>query len=151
MSNRRFLIIVTACVLTIVVVWVLLPVRVAKTDEARFQRWKQTIRLYARALWWERHLPHGFGKLFQLPTLEIKYLDEHGDLGEALLASGYFTKVPIAVAATPTNAVQRAQVADRLRRAFQYRDEWEFGVRSNTIIVTCRPQDVDLCKQAIQQ
>jgi hypothetical protein len=151
MSKRRFFIIVSVCVLTIIVVWVFFPGGAPKTDEARFQGWKNTIRLYARAVWWERHLPHGVGKLLRVPAHETKYLDEHAALAETLLASGYFTNVSIAVAAAPTSAVQRAQVADRLRTAFQNRDEWEFWVRSHAIVVTCRPQDVVLCRQALQE
>lgn len=143
--------IVTVCVLTIVVVWVFLPADAPETDKARFQRWKHTIRSYARVVWWDRHLPQSVGKLFQVRARETKYLDEHGTLGEVLLTSGYFTNISIAVATAPTNGFQRARVADRLRTAFQNRDEWEFGVCSNAIIVTCRPQDVVLCRQALQE
>ena len=151
MRKHNSLTIVTACLLTAAVIWSYLPIGVPKTDEARFQRWKQTSHLWIRTVWWERNLPDGLGKLFKLPIHETKYLDEGEALREALLASGYFTNFPIAVAAAPTNYVQRAQVADRLRKAFQNRDDWEFWVSSNAIIMTCRPQDMDLCRKALQE
>src|SRR5271170_4479723 len=137
MSKHRFFIIVSVCVLTIVVVWVFFPAGAARTDEARFQRWKQTPHLFTRAIWWERHLPQSLVRLFHLSTFDQKYMDEHERLGDALVASGYLTNVTILVASVPTNGVQRAQIAAQFRRVFQGRDEWEFGVygHSNAVVV----------------
>jgi hypothetical protein len=80
-------------------------------------------------------------------------MDEHERLGDALVASGYLTNVTIVVASMPTNYVQRAQIADHLDKAFQGKDEWEFWVRSrsNEVVVTCRPQDEVLSRQAFQE
>jgi hypothetical protein len=80
-------------------------------------------------------------------------MDEHESLGDALVASGYLTNVTIAVVSVPTNYVQRAQIADRLRKAFPGDDEWEFWVRSrsNEVVVTCRPEYEVLSRQAVQE
>jgi hypothetical protein len=136
-----------------VVVWGLFPVGAAKTDEARFQRWKQTIYLFSRTIWWERRLPQSLVRLSHLSALDQKYMDEHQRLGDVLVASGYLTNVTIAVARVPTNGVQRAQIAARFRRQFKGREEWEFGVygHSNAVVVTCRPQDEVLSRQALQE
>jgi hypothetical protein len=151
MNRRGILTTVTVCVLATVVAWVLFPVRAAKTDTAKYERWKQTSHLFGRVMWCERHLPRNLVSLFHLSTLDQKYIDEHERLGEALVASGFLTNVTIAVAAAPTNATQFAQVANRLRKAFPGRNEWEFWVRSNAVVVTCQPQNVLLCRQALQE
>lgn len=68
---------------------------------------------------------------------------------EALLDSGYLTNAAINGFA-PTNSILRAQVTGRLRKAFNGRADWEYTIRTNTIVVTCRPQDVPLCQHALQ-
>jgi len=153
MSKRNSLIIVIACLLTIVVIWLFLPVGVPKTDAARYERWKQTSRLIGRVNWCERRLPQSLVRPFHLSELDQKYIDEHGRLGDALVASGYLTNVTIMVANVPTNYVQRAQIADRLRKAFPGHYEWEFWVRSrsNEVVITCRPEYEVLSRQAVQE
>jgi hypothetical protein len=153
MSKRNSLIIVTSCLLTIVAIWLFLPVGVPKTDVARYERWKQTDHLCGRAIWWERRLPQSFARQFHLSALDRKYMDEHERLGDAMVASGYLTNVTIVVASVPTNWVQRAQIAAQFRRAFPGHDGWEFGVygHSNAIVVTCRPQYEVLSRRALQE
>jgi len=153
MSKLRFIEIVTVCVVTIAVIWLFLPVGFPKAEPAKYERWKQTSHLVGRTIWWERCFPQSLVRLFHLSALDQKYMDEHERLGDALVVSGYLTNVTIVVASVPTNYVQRAQIADRLREAFQGRDEWEFGVygHSNAIVVTCRPQDEVLSRQAVQE
>src|SRR3954470_22564060 len=125
MSKRKFCFIVSVLAVGILLVWLNFPARDAKTDQEKFQRWKETMRLYGKANWWGRHLPRPIGSVFHLSARETEYLNEHECLGLTLLASGYLTNVSIAVPAVPTNAVQRAQAADRLRRTFP-RNDWEF-------------------------
>lgn len=76
--------------------------------------------------------------------------DNYEKITEALETSGYLTNVHIAV----SNAgAHRAQIADRLRKATpESGAKWEFYVRSNAVVVlTCRPQDVASCVQAIER
>lgn len=154
-SKRNSLVIVTACLLTIAVIWLFLPVAVPKSDAARYERWKQTSHLTGRVMWWERSLPQSLVRPFHLSALDQKYWDEHARLGDALVASGFLTNATITVDAAPTNTAQRAQAIDRFRndfrKAFQGRDEWEFWVGSNVVVVTCRPQSIFLCRQALQE
>jgi hypothetical protein len=151
MSRRKYSIIIAACLLlSVVVIWVLLPAAPPRTDEDRFLRWQQTVKLFGRTYWWERHLPQSICQMLRLPKLYYSYVDEHAKLTDALLSSRYFTNVYVTVDVPPTNWAQRAEVSKRLGEAFQHQVEWEFEVRSNTIIVTCRPQNAELCKRAIQ-
>lgn len=151
MSMRKLVIVITASLLAIAALWIFIPAGIPKTDAARYGRWKHTGRLFGRVIWWERRLPNCFDQLFRLPARERQYVDEHERLGETLIASGYVTNFPVEMAIAPTNYERRAQLADRLRRVFQGRNEWEFGVASNAVIFTCRPRDVALCRQAVQQ
>jgi hypothetical protein len=151
MSKRKYWIIFALCALLAVgVFWALLPLAIANSDEAKFRRWERTEQLEARAYWWLWHLPQRLAQMLHLQASVRKYSSEHEQLANALFLSGYFTNLEIKMAATPTNEVQREQVAQRLRNAFRGQPGWEFWVRSNSIIViTCRQQDASLCKQAI--
>lgn len=151
MRKRTFLIIGAPCVLlSIISIWALLPSPTPTNDEARFARLNQPVHLYSRSIWWERHLPSSFGRLFKFPERENKNLEEHETLRQALLASGYLTNFSIPVAVPPKDGLQWMQLGRRVQNAFQGRDGWEFGATSNAIIMTCRPQDMNLCIHAIQ-
>ena len=146
-----FLIIAALCVLlSIVLIRALLPSPTPTNDEARFVRWNKSIDSYSRSIWWDQHLPGSVGVLFKFTERENKNLEEHDSLGKALLASGYLTNFSIPVAAPPKTGPQWLQLIHRLENAFQGRKGWEFGATSNAIIMTCRPQDMNLCIHAIQ-
>ena len=153
MTKRKSLIVIAVvCLLAIVMLWLFIPAGAPKTDTARYERWQHTATLGGRFYWWESHLPKSLDTLFRLPALDKKNWDEHERLGDALVASGYMTNVAIAVASLPTNEMQRAQIVARLHKTFQGRDEWEFYVSGHrkAVVVTCRPQDEVLCRQALQ-
>jgi hypothetical protein len=119
------------------------------SDEGNYTEWRRTIRSASRIMSVERHLPQSFSRFFRLPNLEEKYVDQHSALGDSLVASGYLTNVSI----TMTNPQgQRMQIVNRLTKAFPGRDnEWEFYIRSNTtLVITCRPQYVPVCNQALE-
>ena len=140
---------IVAALLMITVLWLFLPVSAPKTDEAKFQRWKQTARLFGRVNWWERQLPPILVQQLNLRSLDQKYLNEHWSLEEALTDSGYLTNLSIAVTNAPLNGVMCSNVVEEMRKAFKSRDEWALSVRGNAFVIRCRPQDVGLCSRAI--
>lgn len=152
MSKCALLVVVALCVVTMVVIWVLLPASPAETDAARYQKWKETEQYCGRVIWWERHLPNGIARLSQLSVLDQTYWDEHERIGDNLVASGFLTNATIIVAAVPTNTVQWVRLRGCFRKAFQGRNEWEFSLaHGNAVVVTCRPQGVFLCRQALEE
>src|SRR5436309_11282540 len=134
MNMCKLVLVIVAWFAAIAAFWIFIPAGVPTTDAARFERWKGAERLGGRLIWWERRLPNGFNQFFRLPAREQKCWDERERLKEALMSSDYLTNFPIEAAIGPTNYVQRVQLADRLRKVFQGRNEWEFGIRSNAVI-----------------
>src|SRR6266550_1496627 len=149
MSKRKIQFALIACVSGLLLVWFCRTPRMDNA-QAKYERWQRSIRRWSLALSAERRLPASLVRLFRIQKLEQKYLDEREALGEALIASGYLTNVCIVV----TNPVsRRTQLAALLTQAFKgTENEWEFYVRSNhVVVVTCRPQHVILCRQALQE
>jgi hypothetical protein len=149
MNKRKIQFTLIACASGLLLVWFCRAPRLDNAD-ARYERWQRLIRRWSVALSVERRLPASLVRLFRIQKLEQKYLDEREALGETLIASGYLTNVCIVV----TNAAsRRTQLAASLTQAFQgTENEWEFYVRSNhEVVVTCRPQHVILCRQALQE
>lgn len=154
MSKRKYLVVAAACLSIAAMLWLLLPAAVPKTDAARFERWKRTNHLIGRAFWWEIHLPKSVSTALRLPALDGKYWGEHEKLGEALVSSGYLTNVAITVSSAVTNAAQYTQIRIRVQKAFQGQTDaelkyWYDRGHRIVIVVTCRPQDEVLCRQAL--
>ena len=147
--RKRSLQILGAALVVGVAAWTLTSPSSVTIDQTQYQQWHRPIDTYARLLFVEHHLPTSLSKLLRLPSLEQRCLDKDEEIYQALHASGYLTNVHIVI----TNATaHRAQISDRLTKATQVNHaKWEFIIRSNAVVVlTCRPQDVDLCVQAIE-
>jgi cupin superfamily acireductone dioxygenase involved in methionine salvage len=109
-----------------------------------------------------KRLPAGFVRLSHLSQLEEKYSQKWAAQREALVASGYFTNAVIVIprAEEPPDTapyyqhrkVIMRQTTDRIRRALQGRGEFQIAYRDNgVVVITCRPQDVPLCTQALRE
>jgi hypothetical protein len=150
MSKRKIQMVVIAFASALLLLWCYRLSRPGGDAEAKYKGWQRSIHRYSMAHSVERRLPAGLVRFLRIPGIEQKYLDEHEALGQALVASGYLTNVSIAV----TNpASRRSQLAACLRKAFQGSgNEWEFYVRSNSeVVVTCLPEHVALCRQALHE
>ncbi|MDB6065441.1 MAG: hypothetical protein JWR26_1649 [Pedosphaera sp.] len=150
MTKRRFLFIAIACLVALEAIWLALPAGAPKTDEAKYQKWIHTSRLAFRVTWWERRLPHKLFSLLHLSALQQSYWDEHEALGDALTASHFLEISHILVGTNPITPIQRTQIAARLK-AIKGGGSWEFWTSSNAVVVIARPQEIILCKQALQE
>ena len=149
MNKSKYLIAAIACLLVSTALWLLIATNHPGSGNPEYEKWKHTEHTIGHVIWWERHLPDSISKWLHLRSREQKYWDEREKLADTLRSTGYLTNVAIAVTHVPTNYLQRAQIAARLRNAFPDPDGWEFFNRSNAIVVTCRPQNETLCRQAI--
>jgi hypothetical protein len=140
------------------------------TDEARYQQWTRPWDAVKRIQVLEYYLPKSLSTPLRLPTLQQQYVDKDEAIYQALHASGYLTNVHIALTNTSlthialTNAgasrtrlaaidriARDNQISDRLRKATQENHaKFQFYMWSNSVVLTCRPQDVALCVRAVE-
>ncbi len=151
MKKRTLLILATLCIIGLAV-WIFLPARVGNSDESKYERWKETFRLYRRTTWWKRQLPQGLSQFTGISTLNERFLDEHFKLELALLKSGYLTNVTVTNVPPSTNSAVSPITFNQLRKACQDNgDEWTIVVRKEGVVLTCRPQDELVCRRALEQ
>jgi hypothetical protein len=146
--HKRTLKIVVAVLVAVAVVWTFCIPRKATDDKARYRQWHfpslrdESVEILGR------HLPTKVSEVLQFPSLHKKYWAREEELRDALLASGYLTRVHI----TMTNASGSSrQICDRLWKATRKSGaKWEISCPNNTeVVLTCRPQDVAVCKRII--
>jgi hypothetical protein len=146
MRNRRAQIILVVSVLVLVLAGFFATTRSAKTDEARCRDLIHTGRLHGRVLAMERSLPSQLVRLLHLVDLEAKYYKRYDAEQQALVASGYLVEVPLLV----TNRPLLPEV-NLLGKAF-HRAGAFYSIRyasPNGVVVTCRPEDVIMCRKAV--
>ena len=149
-SKRKILIVIAACASTFLLFWIYRSLAPRDDAQAKIEHWQRSNRRCSVAFSVERRLPANLVRLLRIKEIEHRYWDEQEDLREALVASGYLTNVSITV----TNPLsRRTQLAARLTKAFKgVENEWQFYVRSNQeVVVTCRPEHVALCRQALEE
>ena len=95
----------------------------------------------------ERRLPAIVVKLFHVDDLEAKDRKRYEAEKQALASSGYLVEVPLVVTNPPV-----LQAMNLIQRAFQEKGAF-YAIRgsgwTNKIIVTCRPEDAPICRNAI--
>ncbi len=147
MSKRKIQAIAVASLLVLVAVWYFTTTPTAKTDEARYRQLIGTARSHGRALSIERRLPKNLVRLFHLDDLETKYRERYDALKQALVSSGYLVEVSLVVTNRPV-----LQTFYLVQKAFQGTGAF-YAIRgsawTNEIVVTCRPENVPICRKAV--
>ena len=149
MRKLILLAIAGACSLATIALWLCIRLPVANSDAARYERWRRIPALYKRAVWWKKQVPQALAGPIRLSALPQQYFEERERLTVALVASGYLTNVTLAPDAAPTNSTQVASMINRIRKI--QGNEWDFSIRKQGVVLTCRPQDELRCRQAFQQ
>jgi hypothetical protein len=162
MKKPTIVIIAACCLMAILGLCMFGAFKGGASDAERHQAWGRTGRVCGVLRSMNRRLPAGFVKLSHLSQLEEKYSKKWATQREALVASGYFTNAVIVIprAEEPPDtapyyqhrkAVIR-QTADRVWKALQGRGEFQCSYPSNgVVVITCRPQDVPLCAEALRE
>jgi len=162
MTKRKLRLIVAACAIVVLGLWIFGIFWGRTSDAARHRAWGRTGRIWSELRSVNKRLPTGFVRVFRLSRLEQEHEDRWGAERDALVASGYFTNVALTIprAEEPPDTApyyehRRAvirQTADRVRKALQGHGEFQCSYPSNgVVIITCRPQDVPLCAEALQK
>src|SRR5258708_25292664 len=154
--------VVAACAVGVVGGWIFSVFDSGTTDAAKYKRWGRTGRIEAMVRSMNRRLPASFVSVCRLSHLEEKYGERWEAECEALVASGYLTNVALAItrAEEPPDAATYnqhlttviRQTADQIRKALRGRGEFCCTYPSNgVVLITCRPQDVPLCAEALRK
>ena len=153
MRKLKLLAIVGVCGLASITLWLCCRLPAANSDAERYERWRRIPALYKGAVRWRKQLPQGLAlaRAVHLAALPHDYIEERERLTAALVGSGYLTNVTLTPDAALTNSTRVRATIDRIRKACQGRDEWEVSLHSNTVVITCRPEDELRCRRALQQ
>lgn len=118
------------------------PFKMAK-DDALYFRMRQLSLGYECITLLRQHLPNSVGQPFHLLAVEQRCWAKEEAIREKLLASGYLTKVRIAV--PPSTSISR-QTVHRLCQANRTTGaKWELSRPTPAeIVLTCRPRDTNL-------
>ena len=149
MSKRKLSIVMLVCVLAGLTFWFSHGSREDESDEAKYQNWSRNQAVSWRLRAWERRLPKPLASLVRRTGLAKRYELKAEEQEETLFRSGYLVKVSIA--ATNVNRTNMSVIGDRLWKALP-KDACGtyFWLETNRIVITCRTQDVVICKQALR-
>jgi hypothetical protein len=169
MNKTRLRVIAAACAI-ILAVWgtivlgsrICFVLGVGKSDSARLKALGDIARTLKMLMSMERHLPAGFVSFSHLHQLEDKCMEVFEANCNALVGTGYFTnvRIPIPRAEEPPGSkpyyehrtLLVRQTFNRIRKALHGHGEYEMYCPANGVVsITCRPQDVPLCVQALRE
>src|SRR4051794_2284661 len=145
MSNRKIQILVLMCLLAVVVVWAVRALTPDRTDEGKYREMFRTSHTFRHVLSVERSW---LGRFLAPLHIYDFYTQRFNAERDALLSSGYLTNISITV----SNANgRRVQVITQLDAATKGTDILicQLSWRTNSILVTCRPQDMVRLRHAV--
>jgi len=149
MSKRKRSIVFVVCFLSCLILWIYHDSGESRSDEVKYQNWVRNGGARSRLKMWEIRLPAPLAGILQGTGLTQKYEKNAEVQEEALFRSGYLVRVSIAVA--NESKPNMDQVYDRLVKALPSdAGGTYFWIDTNRIVITCRTQDVFLCKQALR-
>src|SRR5436190_14668739 len=104
MRRRKLQIVLVACLLGILVIWVLQAARRGTSDEQQYRQMLRAEVWGGRLNSAEKRLPRFLVRMLHIANLKSKYMDKARRRYEALLASGYLTSVSITITNLPVTA-----------------------------------------------
>jgi hypothetical protein len=146
--RRKVWIVVFVGLLVGVGVWFYFTPSDGGSDEARYQSRSRNQDVSLRLRAWERRWPKPLGSLLRRTGLTQRYEEKAEEQEEALLGSGYLVRVSIAT--TNFSLTNISLFGARLQKALpkDARGTY-FWLETNRIVITCRTQDVQVCREAL--
>ncbi len=164
MKTRKHLMIAVCCVVAIAILslWMSGTFEGSASDAAKHRAMGRISRTQATLGSMKKNLPAGLVSVLHLSKLEGWCSAKWESQREALVASGYFTNVVLAIprADEPPDTPsyyqhQRAiirKTADQIRAALRGHGSFRCWWPSNgVVVITCRPWDVPICAKTITE
>ncbi len=126
MKKRKLRLIVAACGVVVLGLWIFGVFGGRTSDAARHRAWGRTGRIWSELRLINKRLPAGFVRVFRLSRLEQEYEDRWCAERDALVASEYFTNVALAI----NNQSGRTARCGALLRTPARRDQTDGGSHS---------------------
>ena len=145
MSKRRLVVLLAVVLLVCPILWLLFSRAGGQTDAEKYRSLQRLHGLGSQAYFAEQGR---FGALLRPLSLTDRCDDRFDVQRDELLASGYLTNISVGLS---NAAGRKPYVFQQLTRAERGSDALLCGLvfSSNSVVITCRPQDAGRFRQAL--